>query len=97
MCASVTSCKTSHVLVVLRPDMALIKVIIIGASCDCLINACCDGAGLGAGRPVIGQLTPLSHAASARAARAGPVTSSDILFTPEIQDGSCECLGPIAI
>lgn len=55
-------------------------------------------AGLGSGHTVIGYNDlPRYHGASVLCLRAGAATlSSDILFTPETQDGSCECLGPIA-
>lgn len=65
-----------------------------------VIIACCDGGGFRIGTrgdwtswPPPPRVTVLPFCAYAQAQR--PL-SSDILFTPETQDGSCECLGPIA-
>lgn len=74
-----------------------IKVIIV--LIVLLLSPVVTEAGLGSGRAVIGRddppprVTVLPFCAYAQAQR--PL-SSDILFTPETQDGSCECLGPIA-
>lgn len=65
-----------------------------------VIIACCDRGGFRIGArgdwtlwPPPPRVTVLPFCAYAQAQR--PL-SSDILFTPETQDGSCECLGPIA-
>lgn len=75
-----------------------IKVIIV--LIVLLLSPVVTEAGFGSGHAVIGRddppppfVTVLPFCAYAHAQR--PL-SSDILFTPETQDGSCECLGPIA-
>lgn len=74
----------------------LIKVIIVVMVL--LLSPVVAEAGLGWEHALIGRddapcVTIFPVCACAQAQR--PL-SSDILFTPETQDGSCECLGPIA-